>query len=119
MQVTRDHFLRAAFEIGQSGENDALPYDRDAGFIRDKAEDLSHICFNLFKEIDAKSQKNAVKYVNTLTIGAERLLAPSGSNGFRITTRINTFWNLYLNGLGIAIAEKNEEHRSERAHSYS
>jgi len=118
LQVSRDHFLRAALEIGQSGENDTLPYDIDAGFVRDRAEQLSDICFRLFQQIDARTPSNAAAYVNSLTIGAERLLAPSGSHGFRITTRIQPFWNLYLNGLGIAIAEANEAHRSARVHSY-
>lgn len=105
-------------EIGQSGENDTLPYDIDAGFFREKADELSAICFDLFQNIDARNQKNAVGYVNELTITSERLLAPSGSNGFRITTKIQPFWNLYLNGIGIAIAEANEGNRSERVHSY-
>jgi len=118
LQVSRDHFLQAALEIGQSGENDILPYDIDAGFIRDKADEFSNICFELFQQINARNQKNAAAYVNGLTIGAERLLAPSGSNGFRITTKIHPFWNLYLNGLGIAIAEANENNRSARVHSY-
>lgn len=118
MQVLRDHFLRAAKEIGQSGENDTLPYDIDAGFIRDMADELSDICFNLYQNINERNQKNAVAYVNGLTVGTERLLAPSGSNGFRITTKIHPFWNLYLNGLGIAIAEANEGNRSARVHSY-
>jgi len=118
MQVLRKHFLDAALEIGQSGENDTLPYDIDAGFIRDKAVEFSHICFNVFQQINEKSQTNAATYVNSLTIGAERLLAPSGSNGFRITTKIHPFWNLYLNGLGIAIAQANEGNRSARVHSY-
>lgn len=118
LQVSREHFRRAALDIGKSGENDTLPYDTDAGFIRDRAEDLSQICFRLFELIDGKDQKNAVAFVNELTIGAERLLTPSGSNGFRITTKIHPFWNLYLNGIGIAIAEANEVNRGERVHSY-
>jgi hypothetical protein len=118
LNVTRDHFLRAACEIGQSGENDTLPYDIDAAFVRDKAEDLSQICFALFQLIDAKSVKVAAAFMNGLTIGSERLLVPSGSDGFRITTKIHPFWNLYLNGLGLAIAEANETHRSARVHSY-
>lgn len=118
LQVSQDHFRRAALEIGQSGENDTLPYDIDAGFIRDRANDLSSICFDLFESINVKNQKSAAEYVNGLTIGAERLLAPSGSHGFRITTKIHPFWNLYLNGLGIAIAEANEANRSPRVHSY-
>lgn len=118
MEVKRDHFLKAAKEIGLSGENDTLPYDIDAGFIREKAEELSEICFELFRLVDAKSVKDAAAFVNELTVGAERLLAPSGSHGFRITTKIHPFWNLYLNGLGLAIAEVNERNRSSRVHSY-
>jgi hypothetical protein len=118
LQVLRDHFLRAAFEIGQSGENDTLPYDIDAGFIRDRAEDFADICFALFQEVEGKNPSDAVAFVNGLTVIAERLLAPSGSNGFRITTKIHPFWNLYLNGLGLAIAQANEPYRSERVHSY-
>lgn len=29
LTVNREHFTRAALEIGQSGENDTLPYDID------------------------------------------------------------------------------------------
>jgi len=95
LQVSRDHSLRAALAIGQSGENDTLPYDIDAGFIRDRAEVFADIYFTLFQEIDGKSFDKAKGFLNELTVGAERLLAPSGSNGFRITTKIHPFWNLY------------------------
>jgi hypothetical protein len=33
MEVKKDHFIQAAQEIGQSGDNDTLPYDIDAAFI--------------------------------------------------------------------------------------
>lgn len=118
MEVSESHFLRAALEIGQSGDNDTLPYDIDAAFIRDKSDELAHICFGLFKTIDQKSRKDAVAFVSELTVGAERLLVPSGAHGFRITTKIHPFWNLYLNGLGLAIAEANEKNRSARVYSY-
>lgn len=118
MEVQREHFLKAALEIGQSGENDTLPYDIDAAFIKVKSNDLSQVCFGLFQSIEAKSAKEAATFMNGLTIGAERLLVPSGSHGFRISTRIHPFWNLYLNGLGLAIAEANEKRRSSRVHSY-
>jgi len=36
IKVEKDHFLRAALEIGHSGDNDTLPYDWDAGFIKEK-----------------------------------------------------------------------------------
>ena len=118
VEVNEAHFLQAALEIGQNGENDTLPYDIDASFIRDKSTDLANICFDLFAVINTKTVKDAAAFVNELTIGAERLLAPSGSHGFRITTKIHPFWNLYLNGLGLAIAQANEVHRSHRVHSY-
>lgn len=118
MKVEGRHFQLAALEIGQSGENDTLPYDIDAAFIKEKADDLAQICLNLFQTIEQKPPREALAFVNSLTIGAERLLAPSGSHGFRITTKIHPFWNLYLNGLGLAIAEANEPKRSPRAHSY-
>lgn len=116
--VNIEHFKRAALEIGQSGENDTLPYDIDAGFIRDKADALAEICIRLFQNVNGKSVKDAAAFINELTIGSERLLVPAGSHGFRITTKIHPFWNLYLNGLGFAIAEANEGYRSDRAHSY-
>ncbi|MGF1626761.1 MAG: RNA-directed DNA polymerase [Alphaproteobacteria bacterium] len=43
---------------------------------------------------------------------------PTGSTGFRITTKLHPFWNVYFNGLGVAIAEKHEPIRNENAHSY-
>ncbi|WP_299680562.1 RNA-directed DNA polymerase [uncultured Roseobacter sp.] len=118
LNVEKDHFRRAALEIGQSGENDTLPYDIEAGFIRDKADDLAEICIRLFENVNARPACNARAFMNKLTVGAERLLVPAGSYGFRITTKIHPFWNLYLNGLGFAIAEANEPNRSNRAHSY-
>lgn len=118
IKVEIDHFRRAAIEIGHSGENDTLPYDIDAAFVRDKASDLSQICITLFNAIERGTFGKPAEFVNSLVITAERLLAPSGSHGFRITTKIHPFWNLYLNGLGLAIAEANEQKRSSRAHSY-
>jgi len=116
IQVDKNHFLRAALEIGQNGENDTIPYDVDAAFIKDCASDLADICLNLFVKIERFG--NPVQFMSGLTIASERLLVPSGSHGFRITSKIHPFWNLYLNGLGLAIAEENEKIRSDRAHSY-
>lgn len=118
MDVKKNHFLQAALEIGRSGENDTLPYDIDAGFVREKSEEISEICFCLFQSINAKSIKDAKSFLKKLGIGSERLLIPVGSHGFRITTKIHPFWNLYLNGIGLAIAEANEPRRSDRVHSY-
>lgn len=118
LKVRRDHFSNAALEIGQSGENDTLPYDIDASFIRDNNDALSQICFDLYNSINAQPEHDALSFLHELTVPSERLLAPSGSHGFRITTKIHPFWNLYLNGLGFALAEANEANRSDRVHSY-
>ena len=118
INVQIDHFARAALEIGHFGENDTLPYDVDAAFIKDKAADLAQIAFELFQSIDQMPVGDAKGFVSGLIVGAERLLVPAGSQGFRITTKIHPFWNMYLNGIGLAVAEANEGNRSARAHSY-
>lgn len=116
--LKQDHFYRAALEIGQGGENDTLPYDVDAQFVKENAVGLAAICFDLFKTVEAKPKKEALGFVSGLNVGSERLLTATGSHGFRITTKIHPFWNLYLNGLGIGIAEANEGRRNSRVHSY-
>lgn len=118
INVEKDHFLRAALEIGHSGDNDTLPYDLDAAFVKEKATDLAALCISVFQSIETGFFGKPVSFMNGLSIAAERLLVPSGPHGFRITTKIHPFWNLYLNGLGLAIAEANEPQRSPRAHSY-
>ena len=118
VKVEKDHFFRAALEMGHSGDNDTLPYDLDAGFIKDKAADLAALCLALFQSVETGAVGKPRAFMNGLAISAERLLVPSGAHGFRITTKIHPFWNLYLNGLGLAIAEANEGQRSARAHSY-
>lgn len=118
INVSIHHFARAAREIGHSGDNDTLPYDLDASFTKENADNLAALCLDLFQNIERGKVGNAVKFMNGLTISAERLLVPSGPHGFRITTKIHPFWNLYLNGLGLAIAEANENQRNDRAHSY-
>lgn len=118
IKVDISHFERAALEIGHSGENDTLPYDLDSAFVKEKATDLAALCLDLFQSIETGKAGKAVNFMNGLAIASERLLVPSGPHGFRITTKIHPFWNLYLNGLGLAIGEANESQRSNRAHSY-
>jgi hypothetical protein len=112
------HAVGHDLEIGHSGDNDTLPYDLESGFIKDKADDLAALCLKLFQGVESGTLGKPVVFMNGLAIVAERLLVPSGPHGFRITTKIHPFWNLYLNGLGLAIAEANEGQRSARAHSY-
>ncbi|MBL1260791.1 MAG: RNA-directed DNA polymerase [Thiotrichaceae bacterium] len=116
--VTLDHFKRAATDIGAHGDNDTLPFDLDNRFVKDKQDELAEMAYEYFCKVDGQNRKVAAKTINALQIFSERLLVPTGSSGFRITTKLHPFWNIYFNGLGVAIAEKHEPHRSDNAHSY-
>jgi hypothetical protein len=119
MQVVRlEHFTRAAEEIGKHGDNDTLPFNMDNRFISEKATQLASIAFGYFERLNKSGKKAAANELNSLQIFNERLLTPTGAYGFRISTKIHPFWNIYLNGIAVAIAEANEANRSERAHSY-
>lgn len=117
-KVRLDHFIRAAQDIGSHGDNDMLPFDVDNRFVSDNKEQLANIAFSYFSSLEKGGAANAKKSVNSLNVFTERLLSPTGSSGFRISTKIHPFWNIYLNGLAISIAEENEKNRSEFAHSY-
>jgi hypothetical protein len=116
--LTLDHFRRAAADIGSHGDNDTLPFDIDNRFIKDNQEALANLAFTYSRELGKGNRRATRTAIDSLPIFSERLLAPTGSAGFRITTKIHPFWNIYFNGLGIAIAEALEPRRSDRAHSY-
>lgn len=118
MTLTLDHFRRAIDDIRAHGDNDTLPFDVDNRFIAECSEDLADLGFGYSQQLHAAGKKSARSLVDGLTVFAERLLVPTGSAGFRITTKIHPFWNVYFNALGIAIAERLEPTRDVRAHSY-
>lgn len=117
-QVTLHHFKRAAADIGAHGDNDTLPFDVDNRFIAENQDALAEVAFNYFCELEEGGEKKAKSAINSLQVFSERLLTPTGPAGFRITTKLHPFWNIYFNGLGVAIAEAHAPERSERAHSY-
>lgn len=113
------HFERAAREIAEHGDNDTLPFDVDIRFCRDEVQALASIAYGFYSELrDSQAEKDNHDRIAELHVYSERLLAPSGPSGFRVVTKIHLFWNIYLNGLAIAIAEAFEPHRSAGAHSY-
>jgi len=112
------HFERAAREIGAHGDNDTLPFDVDTKFCGDKAAELASIAFGFYRELRNGDLSANQARMSSMSIFSERLLAPSGPAGFRVVTKIQLFWCLYLNGLAIAIAEALETRRSPNAHSY-
>ncbi|GGJ06161.1 hypothetical protein GCM10007978_49700 [Shewanella hanedai] len=116
--VNVDHFKRAIDDIGAHGDNDMLPFDIETVFLSATKDKLAQIAFDFFERLEKDGKKNAKNTLNSIQIFKERLLSPTGSSGFRISTKIHPFWNVYLNGIAIAIAEKNEQNRSPNAHSY-
>ncbi|MCW5847673.1 MAG: RNA-directed DNA polymerase, partial [Anaerolineae bacterium] len=118
MALSLEHFKRAIVDIRAHGDNDTLPFDIENRFIGDRGDELANAAFAYAQELRKAGKKSARTSIDSLPIFSERLLVPSGSSGFRITTKIHPFWNIYFNGIGIAIAEKLEPTRNQRAHSY-
>jgi len=112
------HFERAAREIAAHGDNDTLPFDLDVKFAGKAATELATIAFGFYSELKDGPAKENKSRLEGMRVYSERLIAPSGPAGFRVVTKIHPFWNIYLNGLAIAIAEALEPLRDERAHSY-
>ena len=116
--VQRDHCIRAIKDISDYGDNDILPFDIDNRFFRDKIDDLQDLLFAFASRMDKKQPRDAAEELKRFTIFSERLLAPAGYSGFRITTKIHPFWNAYLNAIAIALAAVHEPKRSSRTFSY-
>lgn len=116
--VTRDHFKRAAADVGAHGDNDTLPFDIDNRFVKESQDELVDVAYALSSELAKGNAKSTRNIIDGASIFSERLLAPSGPSGFRIVTKLHPFWSVYLNGIGVAIAEALEPNRSDRAHSY-
>lgn len=112
------HFERAAREIAAHGDNDTLPFDLDVRFCGDQAQELATIALGFYEELRDGPIKDNHERIAAMRVHGERLIAPSGPAGFRVITKIHLFWNIYLNGLAIAIAEALEPQRALFAHSY-
>ena len=115
---TIEHCQRAVSDVASFGDNDVVPFDVDTKFASDSASELAAALFAVGQELGRKSQKDCKSTLHGVHIFSERLLAPVGQSGFRITTKVHPFWNLYLNALAVSLAELHEPQRSDRAHSY-
>lgn len=116
--VSLAHFQRAAADVGENGDNDTLPFDVDVRFVKDKQAELASLAWKFFQLLRAFPEDQLRGAMRSLPVFFERLLVPAGPAGFRISTKIHPFWNVYLNGLGVAIAEAHEPQRHQRVHSY-
>lgn len=123
--ITKEHFKRAAQDIGKYGDNDALPFDIENRFIKENIEKISELAYNFFlsekkpnpNKIKSEKKSNPSK-IKGLNIFSEKLLVPAGVSGFRVITKIHPFWSVYFNGLAISIADKIESIRSKNVYSY-
>ncbi|CAH0270103.1 hypothetical protein SRABI70_03461 [Pseudomonas sp. Bi70] len=118
MLLREEYFTRAIDDIIEHGGNDTLPFDVDSRFLAGSKEELVKIAFNFAKQLEENGHEFSLATLEAISFFSERLLTPAGPTGFRVTTKIHTFWNFYFNALGIAIAERLESKRSDRAHSY-
>jgi hypothetical protein len=118
LKLTLQHFERAAHEMAAHGDNDTLPFDLDVRFCGDQAAAIAAIAFGFYGELRDGPVKDCNERIAAMHVYSERLIAPSGPAGFRVVTKIHPFWNIYLNGLAIAIAEVLEPTREPGAHSY-
>lgn len=118
MLLTEEHFGRAIDDIAAHGGNDTLPFDVDSRFLAESKAELVGIALHYATQLEQNGPEFALAKIESLSFFSERLLAPAGPTGFRVTTKIHPFWNFYFNALGIAIAERLEPLRSDRAHSY-
>ena len=117
-QVSLAHFKRAAADIGANGDNDMLPFDVDVRFVNEKQSELAELAWEFFQRLRLCKEEELRGKMRALPVFFERLLVPAGAAGFRISTKIHPFWNIYLNGLGVAVAEAHANIRHPRAHSY-
>lgn len=95
-----------------------LPFDVDIKFIKEKSEQIAQIAGEFYSRLNALPEEDLKGKIRSIEVFAERILVPAGAAGFRISTKIDPFWNVYLNGLGVAIAEAHEPYRQPHAHSY-
>lgn len=131
MSVKLSHFEKAIENISVYGDNDTLPFDIDTKFIKKYKADLATLALEFYNSNETKvesavrheqdikaQQRNIARDINNKSVYFERLLVPAGLSGFRTSTKTHPFWNIYFNGLGIAISEKLETKRQKTAYSY-
>lgn len=116
--VKKSHCKRAIIDIARFGDNDVLPFDVDNRFFREESAALLDLVFAFARSMEKQTADDVIGIFKELRLFSERLLAPAGYSGFRITTKIHPFWNAYFNSLAIALAERNETERDDCAHSY-
>ena len=116
--LTVEHCKRAIDDVATFGDNDVVPFDIDTKFVADCENELAQALLDFGHSLERREDKDCKSSLHALDIFSERLLAPVGSAGFRITTKIHPFWNLYLNSVAVALAELHEPRRASKAHSY-
>lgn len=116
--LKEEHFVRSINDIVKNGDNDTLPIDVDVAFLRESKDQLVKQALKFSASLEKFGTHYTKNVFSKIPFFSERLLTPAGPTGFRVTTKIHPFWNMYFNALGVAIAERHEPNRCDRAHSY-
>jgi hypothetical protein len=87
--LSLDHCKRAISDVATFGDNDVVPFDVDTKFVAEKADQLADAILDIGRSLERKSQKDCKSTLHGVQIFSERLLAPVGQSGFRITTKIH------------------------------
>lgn len=112
-KLTLDHCRRAVSDVAMFGDNDVVPFDVDTKFVADCSEDFADALLSVGHHLEQKAPSDCKSTLHGVQISSERLLAPVGQSGFRITTKIHPFWNLYLNAVAVTLAELHEPQRAK------
>lgn len=96
-------FSKAVRNIAAHGDTDVLPFPLENFLFTDCQSEVIEILEATHKDFDKAVETSAPYY--------ERLLAPSGYNGFRWVTQIDPRWNAYYLSLAIQLFPEIERRR--------
>jgi hypothetical protein len=116
--LTSAHIERALQDVATNGDNDLLPFDIDSRFIGERKTELTDALFDFGHNLEKKTVSDLKSTLDSIPMFSEKLLAPAGYSGFRVATKMDPYWCLYFNSISVAIAQRHETIRSQRAHSY-
>lgn len=107
----RKHFDLAVKNIARYGDTDVFPYPIEKHIFFDCHKQVVDLLEEAHKEFMPKSGATDGSYLDMFPPVNAHALAPVGAMGFRWATQLDPFWNAYLLGLAIALAESIEATR--------
>jgi hypothetical protein len=106
----RDSFSRAVSLIARHGDTDIFPAPIEKYLFFDQPDSVVDVLCAMWADLSAKSKSECKAEIRS-QFTSDSLISPAGYTGFRWATQIDQFWNAYLLGLVIEIAEDIERRR--------